>query len=216
LDQAGAARGSPPSSLRPRFHPASPCNVSERSFPARLLCCPFTIRIARACCAQLWGGGAGTQLLTPFRTVHLHTHIREHTACPVYVLILCVHGNSQYALLEHVVHSSGVVVQAHNCWHPSGLCTYAHVHDYTACPVYVCILCVHGNFSRCTGVVCIIGLLGRTHSLPIYVLIRSDLLCRGAAHLHHHSLFVMLCTNNCHVCWKLKHNSLLPISLCAW
>jgi len=64
---------------------------------------------------RLWGGGAGTQLLTPFRTVHLHTHIREHTACPVYVLILCVHGNSQYALLEHVVHSSGVVVQAHNC-----------------------------------------------------------------------------------------------------
>ena len=115
MHQAGAARGSPPSSLRPRFHPASPCNVSERSFPARLLCCPFTIRIARVCCAQLWGGGAGTQLLTPFRTVHLHTHIREHTACPVYVLILCVHGNSQYALLEHVVHSSGVVVQAHNC-----------------------------------------------------------------------------------------------------
>jgi hypothetical protein len=26
----------------------------------------------------------------------------------------------------------------------------------------------------------------------------------------------MLCTNNCHKCWKSKHNSLLPISLCAW
>ena len=54
-------------------------HVSERSFPARLSCCPFTIRTARACCAQLWGGGAGTQLLTPFRTVHLHTHVHDHT-----------------------------------------------------------------------------------------------------------------------------------------
>ena len=162
MHQAGAARGSPPGSLRPRFHPASPCNVSERSFPARLPFWPFIRALLEHVVHR--GGCAGTQLLTPFRTVHLHTHIHEHTACPV----------------------------------------------------YVCILCVHGNFSCCTGVVCIIGLLGRTHSLPIYVLIRSDLLCKGAAHLHHHSLFVMLCTNNCHVCWKLKHNSLPPISLCAW
>ena len=159
MHQAGAARGSPPRSLLHRFHPASPCNVSEKSISARLLCCSFTIRTARACCAR--GGGAGTQLLATFRTVHLRTHIHEHTACPVYVLILCVHG----------------------------------------------------NFSCCTGFVCIMGLLGRTHSLPSLCSRSFRLALQGRCPFA--SPLLMLCTNNCHKCWKSKHNSLLPISLCA-
>jgi len=126
----------------------------------------------------------------------------------------CSVAHLQYALLEHVVH--GVVVQAHNCWQPSGLCTCVHtfmstqpaqfMFSFFVCMVILAVAQVLYVSWDCLGV--------RT-ACPAYVLVRSDLLCRGAALLHHHSLFVMLCTNNCHVCWKLKHNSLLPISLCA-